>query len=106
MARFSKLFLFLGLLLIFHAAYSAVQHRSFLKLAEEEYTGLPSDIGAECLLASVLMCVGVVTMVGRFRDIKLTTELNKRTYEMSSNRDAFMTFNHRGHSLYPVLGSR
>jgi hypothetical protein len=45
-------------------------------------------------------------MVGRFRDIKLTTELNKRTYEMSSNRDAFMTFNHRGHTLYPVLGSR
>ena len=65
---FSKLLLFLGLLLMFHAAYSAVQRkqyiysalkeswpvycalcvpcldRSFLKLAEEEYTGLPSDV--------------------------------------------------------------
>ena len=37
------------------------------------------QIGVECVCASVLLCVGVVSMVGRFRDIKLTTELNKRS---------------------------
>lgn len=26
-----------------------------------------------------------------------------RTYEMVGDRDAFLTFNHRGRALYPVL---
>ena len=37
-----------------------------------------TQIGIECLCAGVLVCVGVVSIVGKFRDIKLTTELNTK----------------------------
>lgn len=89
------------------------------------------QIGLECLCASLLVCVGVVSMMGRFKDIKLTTELNTRsveegegeegrrggwlltctlslspscrTYEVASKRDSFLTFNHRGQALSTIL---
>ena len=41
--------------------------------------GVCVQVGAECVCASVLVCVGVVSMVGRFRDIKLTSDLNTRS---------------------------
>ena len=44
--------------------------------------------------------LGVILMVGQFRDIRRTTELNARTYDSISNRTGFMTFNHRGKLIY------
>ena len=47
------------------------------------------------------MCMlGVILMVGDFKDIKKTTELNAQTYDSISNRTNFMTFNHRGRLVY------
>ena len=50
----------------------------------------------ECLVASVLCVFGVVSLMGKFKDIKLTTELNSQSFETVANRLGFMTFNHRG----------
>ena len=60
---------------------------------QTHYNTASLQISAECLCASVLLCVGVVTMVGRFKDIKLTTELNKR-YNYTANiwRDILTSF--------------
>ena len=56
----------------------------------------------ECLLASLLCIFGVVSVTGKFRDIKLTTELNSRTFETVSNRPGYMIFNHRGPIVHDV----
>ena len=56
----------------------------------------------ECLLASLLCMLGVVRVTGKFKDIKLTTELNSRTFETVSNRPSFMTFNHRGPVVHDI----
>lgn len=86
--------------------------RSFLKLAEEDYHCLPKDvsiiclltcivnpsptqIAAECLVASVLCVMGVVSLMGKFMDIKLSSELNSQLFETVDNRLGFITFNHR-----------
>ncbi|XP_064394522.1 ER membrane protein complex subunit 5-like [Halichondria panicea] len=90
-----KAVLVLGFILLGHSAFSAEQHRSFLKLAEEEYSYLPKDIAFECLMASVLCVFGVLSLMGKFKDIKLTTELNTQSFETVDNRLGFMTFNHR-----------
>ena len=39
---------------------------------------LSLQIGMECLIASMLCCVGVVTSMGKFKDIKLTSELKTK----------------------------
>ena len=62
----------------------------------------PIQIVLECLLASLLCIFGVVSVTGKFRDIKLTTELNSRTFETISNRPGFVIFNHRGPIVHDV----
>ena len=56
----------------------------------------PVQIFLECVLASCVCMLGVMLMVGNFKDIKKTTELNTQTYGSLSHRTNFMTFNHRG----------
>lgn len=53
-------------------------------------------------MATVLCIFGVVSVTGNFKDIKLTTELNSRTFETVSNRPSFMIFNHRGPIVHDV----
>ena len=53
------------------------------------------QIAFECLMASVLCVFGVLSLMGKFKDIKLTTELNTQSFETVDNRLGFMTFNHR-----------
>merc|ERR1712071_442203 len=38
-----KYLLISGICLLLHAAYSAAQHRTYLRLTEQEFTSLPSD---------------------------------------------------------------
>lgn len=103
MASLSKALIFLGMVMLGHAAYSAVQHRSFLRLAEEEYTGVPNDILLESLLGGLLCSLGVISLKGRFKDIKLTTELNSKSFETVGNTLGFMAFNHRGAVVYNAV---
>lgn len=99
-----KLLLGIGVLFLAHAALSAVQHRSFLKLTDDDYTGLPTDISVECLIGGLLSTLGVVWLMGVFKDIRVTTELNSRTLEIEGNKHNFMTFNHRGRILHQFVG--
>ena len=62
----------------------------------------PMQIVLECLLASLLCIFGMVSVTGKFKDIKLTMELNSRTFETVSNRPGFMIFNHRGPIVHDV----
>ena len=42
-----KVFVAVGLLCILHAAYSAAQHRTYLRLTKTEFLALPLDIAIQ-----------------------------------------------------------
>ena len=62
---------------------------------------------ADCVGSSAywpVCCVSLgwsVWLAIKFKDIKLTTELNSKTFETVSNRSSFMIFNHQG-SIHDV----
>jgi hypothetical protein len=93
----------LGLLTILHAAYSAAQHRTYLRLSEQTFTSLPIDIVVQTLVGLALACYGLVQSSGSFKDIIAAGELDKKTWETVSNRPSFYSFNHRGKSLFGEL---
>ncbi|GFS08722.1 membrane magnesium transporter 1-like [Elysia marginata] len=96
-----KFSVILGLLALAHAAYSAAQHRTYIRLTEQEFTMLPQDIFLQCILGLLLTCYGVVNVAGNFREIKASAEQDNKTWEMLSNRQGFNIFNHRGKAFYP-----
>ncbi|KAL4220514.1 Membrane magnesium transporter 1 [Mactra antiquata] len=98
--NFYKFCVFIGLLAMLHAAYSAAQHRSYLRLTEQEFTRLPWDILIQCFFSLVLVIHGVVHIAGSFREIRASADLDNKTWEMLGNRQGFLSFNHRGKSMY------
>ncbi|XP_062521948.1 ER membrane protein complex subunit 5-like [Corticium candelabrum] len=90
----------IGVFLLLHAAFSATQHRSFLRLAARPFTTLPLDIVLQCLIAFVISCVGVVRSNIKFQEIKVTTEYVTRTFDTVGNCSSFYTFRHRGRVLF------
>ena len=95
-----KICIISGLLILAHAAYSAAQHRGYLRLTEQEFTTLPLDILIQSLAALIITCYGIVHVVGDFREIKASAELEKKTWETLGNRPSFYTFNHRGKAFF------
>ena len=98
--NFDKVCVGIGLLSLLHAAYSAAQHRTYLRLTEQEFTLLPLDILLQTLASLVLTCYGLVRVVGVFRDIMASGDLEKKMWENVTNRASFYTFNHRGKQLF------
>lgn len=95
-----KMFVIFGLLALLHASYSAAQHRTFLRLTEQDFTSLPLDILLQCFAGLIITCYGVVRVVGKFREIKAVSDVDKRVWESVSNRPSFYSFNHRGRVLF------
>lgn len=88
----------LGLFTLLHSAYSAAQHRAFLRLIEHTFETLPIDIIAQALFGLLLALWGVTAIAG-FKEIRATTELENKSFEVFGNRPSFYTFNHRGSSF-------
>ena len=101
-----KFFVGLGLIALAHAAYSAAQHRTYLRLTEQEFTTLPFDIVLQCLAGLVITCYGIVRVVGQFKSIKASADMERKTWDSISNRPSFVTFSHRGQKLFclPIDG--
>lgn len=89
-----------------HAGYSAAQYRRFIRITEQEYSSLPTDVLVQCLMSLVLTMYGVVHIAGDFREIRATIQLENKTWESAGNRPSFYTFSHRGrnlgHSINPL----
>ncbi|KAK4026579.1 ER membrane protein complex subunit 5 [Daphnia magna] len=96
----------LGILLLLHAAYSAAQHRSYLRLTEQEFTSLPADIILQTIFSLLLAVYGVTMVAGDFKEIRSNIDLQKKTWKNLNNRPSFYTFNHRGHIFNPILLTR
>ena len=95
-----KLFVTTGLLALLHAAYSAAQHRSYLRLTEREFDALPADILIQIIIGLVTTCYGIVRVVGKFREIRAAADLDSKTWDNAGNRFSFYTFQHRGRLLF------
>ncbi|XP_064639352.1 ER membrane protein complex subunit 5-like isoform X2 [Lineus longissimus] len=94
-----KVLVAIGLIGLLHAAYSATQHRTYLRLTEQEFTDLPIDILFQCLVCLCVTCYGVVHVAGDFKETRATADLDHKTWETFSNRQSFYSFNHRGKVL-------
>ena len=95
-----KFLVVVGLLALFHAAYSAAQHRAYLRMTEQEFTRLPLDILSQTLFGLLLTCFGVSTVVGTFKEIRAVADLEKRTWDSVNSRTSFYVFNHRGKKFF------
>ncbi|KAA3455151.1 membrane magnesium transporter-like [Gossypium australe] len=88
----------LGVLFLFHAAYSTIQCKilitwGLLKIMEEEFSGPPMNVVLELLLGFVFCISAALTVPGNFLSIHPDSEEN-RIVSLSANLD-FMIFNHR-----------
>ena len=96
----SKLMLYVGLGGLCHAAYSATQHRNYLRLTEKEYTRLPLDILLQTLACLLVTGFALIRIVGKFKSIRMSSGWESKTWEHIGNRTSFYTFNHRGKNLF------
>ncbi|XP_053328542.1 ER membrane protein complex subunit 5 [Spea bombifrons] len=90
----------IGLFALAHAAFSAAQHRSYMRLTEKEDETLPIDIVLQTLLAFVVACYGIVHIAGDFKDMDATSELRNKTFDTLRNHPSFYVFNHRGRVMF------
>ncbi|XP_063115967.1 ER membrane protein complex subunit 5-like [Cavia porcellus] len=90
----------LGLFALAHAAFSAAQHRSYMRLTENEGEAMPMDIVLQTLLAFAVTCYSIVHTAGEFRDIDTTSKLKNKTCDSLRNHPSFYVFNHRGRVLF------
>ncbi|XP_017769828.1 PREDICTED: membrane magnesium transporter 1 [Nicrophorus vespilloides] len=98
---FHRFVLIIGFLSLFHAAYSAAQHRSFLRINEQTFTHLPLDIIFQSVGSLFAVMYGVMHIAGDFKEIKASADLENKTWETYRNVPSFYTFNHRGRTFSP-----
>ncbi|CAH0388106.1 unnamed protein product [Bemisia tabaci] len=98
---FPRTFLTMGILSLFHAAYSAVQHRSYLRITAQEFTTLPLDILLQAIISMFLTMYGILQIAGDFKEIRATVDLESKSWETLRNIPSFYTVNHRGRALSP-----
>ncbi|KAI9027890.1 magnesium transporter [Hyaloraphidium curvatum] len=80
----------LGLLLLLHSGYSAIEHIAFLKATERFESVLPGDIVTECLVGMAISVAGVVMLATPLKPILLEIELARKTYDVLDNRLSFL----------------
>lgn len=100
MVIIGRILVFFGLAAILHAGYSAVQCRTYYKLLEEEFPGLPSDVCIQCIVGLIIGCLGVAHMAGEFKEIRAAAEMANKSWESFGNRPSFYTYSHRGKMLF------
>ncbi|KAG5853066.1 ER membrane protein complex subunit 5-like [Anguilla rostrata] len=90
----------IGLFALAHAAFSAAQHRSYMRLTEKENETLPIDIVLQTLLAFIMTCYGIVHIAGEFKEMDASSELKNKSFDTLKNHPSFYVFNHRGRVLF------
>ncbi|KAB7499479.1 Membrane magnesium transporter 2 [Armadillidium nasatum] len=94
-----KIICLIGLFSLLHTGYSAAEYRATLRVIEQEYSSLPSDILLQGLISLIVMMYGVLYSVGDFKEIRATIQLENKSWETAGNRPSFYSFCHRGRNL-------
>ena len=97
-----KVLLGLGLVILFHAAYSTTEWRSITRQQKSESNDqVPLDITIQTLVGIFIAMIGVLNIAGEFKEIRAGVELGQRSWEDVGNRPSFYGFNHRGKAFSP-----
>ncbi|KAI3409749.1 hypothetical protein GPALN_006128 [Globodera pallida] len=91
----------LSVLSLTHSAYSAAQHRSYLRLVGQPFTHLPVDLIAQTLLSLLAAIVSTSFVVGDFQPIRADFLVAKKSWDVLGNCPSFCVFNHRAKCLMP-----
>ncbi|XP_055685575.1 ER membrane protein complex subunit 5 [Lutzomyia longipalpis] len=94
-----KFLLVAGFVSLIHAAYSAAQHRTYLRITEQTFSSLPFDIQLQAVISLIVLVYSILQVVGEFREIRAAVDLQAKSWETLSNIPSFYIFNHRGKSL-------
>ena len=54
----------------------------------------------QCLVALGVVAFGVINVAGELKEIRVTAELEKQSFETVWNNPSFYSFNHRGKALF------
>ncbi|TMS34260.1 hypothetical protein L596_001888 [Steinernema carpocapsae] len=100
-----KFICFASLLSLLHCAYSAAQHRFYLRLVEESFTRLPIDIVLQTLISLLVLVYTASFVAGEFRPIRGDHQSGKKSWDTVGNCPSFYTFEHRGKTLSPAFGA-
>ncbi|XP_053601480.1 ER membrane protein complex subunit 5 [Plodia interpunctella] len=95
-SSFNKIIVLVGFISLFHSAFSAAQHRSYLRITSQEFTTLPLDIVVQAIVSLFAVMWGVLNIAGNLREIHAAAELNQITWETQRNLPSFYIFSHRG----------
>ena len=95
-----KTVLFVGLIGLMHAAYSAAEWRAAARMSEGDPM-LPLDIVLQTFLFLIVTMLGVINIAGEFKEIRATVELEHQSWENLRNRPSFYTWAHRGRVFSP-----
>ncbi|KAH9380258.1 hypothetical protein HPB48_018198 [Haemaphysalis longicornis] len=76
----------LGVVGLIHAAISAAQHRSYLRLTEQDFTVLPLDIIFQSVVCLLVTMYGIICVAGDFKEVRATVELESKSFETFGNR--------------------
>ncbi|XP_067626210.1 ER membrane protein complex subunit 5 [Eurosta solidaginis] len=96
----NRIILITGLLSLLHAAFSAAHHRTYLRLTEQDWTQLPVDIVVQTVLSLFVVLYNLIQIVGNFKEIRATVDMQEKSWDTLGNLPSFYTFNHRGRALY------
>ncbi|XP_045458846.1 ER membrane protein complex subunit 5 [Melitaea cinxia] len=99
MASVHKIIVIVGFISLFHSAFSAAQHRTYLRITSQEFTTLPLDIVIQAVVSLFAVMWGVLNVSGKLREIPAAAELNAVKWETQRNLPSFYIFNHRGRAL-------
>ncbi|XP_041969809.1 ER membrane protein complex subunit 5 [Aricia agestis] len=95
-----------GFISLFHSAFSAAQHRSYLRITSQEFTTLPLDINIQAVLSLFVILWSVLNVAGSLREIPAAAEMNTNSWETQSNLSSFSVFCHRGKTYSPFVHKR
>ena len=54
----------------------------------------------QCLVSLGVVALGVINCAGELKEIRVTAELEKQSFETVWNNPSFYSFNHRGKALF------
>merc|ERR1712232_981918 len=80
-----KACLIAGFISLLHVAYSAVQHRTYLRITEQEFKILPLDMVIQAVASLIVVLYSILQMMGKFKEIRASVDLQAKSWETLSN---------------------